>query len=555
MNNYEKIAELLFPNNKYSVEDLEKMFPKRNLKEGAEVVRFAPSPTGYLHLGHFFQSVVNRFLATKTGGIFYYRTEDTDSKRAVEGAEELALRFLEEYGLNTDEGLTANGIKGDYGPYRQSERTQYYNTFAKMLVEKGRAFPCFCDAAEGKEEIVENREKMLEETSTLMEHDPCRDLTDEEIEANLRAGKPYAIRLRSINKEGDKIIVKDRIKGEREIPANLKDVVLIKKDGIPPYPFAHPVDDHLMRTTVVVRGEDWFSSVAQHIDIFNALGFEPIEYIHSALICKIDSETGNKRKLSKRKDPENNVMYFGQTGYPRNAVLEYLLTLINSNFEEWRKENQDASLFDFPFSTDKMSAGNPMFDLVKLNDISKNVISRMKAEDVYNETLAWAKENDKEFASLIEKHKDLTIKALNIDREIERPRKDITTYGEVKNLYSYFYNELLNREELLNFDAKFANETIKEFLSEYLKVLSLDVTKEEWFSVIKDVAGKCGFATDNKAYKANPEAFKGNVADACAIVRIAVTGRNQTPDLYSIMKVLGKEEVESRINYVIKNKA
>jgi len=310
-----------------------------------------------------------------------------------------------------------------------------------------------------------------------------------------------------------------------------------------------------MRTTVVVRGEDWFSSVAQHIDIFNALGFEPIEYIHSALICKIDSETGNKRKLSKRKDPENNVMYFGQTGYPRNAVLEYLLTLINSNFEEWRKENQDASLFDFPFSTDKMSAGNPMFDLVKLNDISKNVISRMKAEDVYNETLAWAKENDKEFASLIEKHKDLTIKALNIDREIERPRKDITTYGEVKNLYSYFYNELLNREELLNFDAKFANETIKEFLSEYLKVLSLDVTKEEWFSVIKDVAGKCGFATDNKAYKANPEAFKGNVADACAIVRIAVTGRNQTPDLYSIMKVLGKEEVESRINYVIKNKA
>lgn len=551
MNNNQKIAELLYPNNKYTVEDVEKMFPKRNLPIGAEVTRFAPSPTGYLHLGHFYQVIVDKFLAAKTGGIFMFRLEDTDSKRAVEGAEELALKFLEEYGLSSDEGLTAKGTIGNYGPYRQSERVEFYKAYAKMLVEKGRAFPCFCEAPEGKEEILENREKMLEETATILEHDPCRDLSYEEIKVKIDQGKPFALRLKSMNKVGDKIIVKDIIKGDREIPANLKDTVLIKKDGIPPYPFAHPVDDHLMKTTTVVRGEDWFSSVAQHIEIFEALGFDPIDYVHTALICKIDEETGNKRKLSKRKDPENNVMYFGEQGYPKTAVLEYLLTLVNSNFEDWRKENPTMSLFDFSFSVEKMGSGNPMFDMIKLNDISKNVISRMKAVDVYSETLKWAKSYDEEFAKILENNKDLAINALNIDREIERPRKDLTIYKDVKEKYNYFFNEIFDKNELVNFDAKFSKETLKDFLTKYMNNFDLNVDKNDWFNKIKEIAGECGFALDNKAYKANPENYVGNVADACSIVRVALTGRNQTPDLYSIMLTLGEKEVKDRLNYVL----
>ena len=448
MTDYKKIADLLYPNNKYTVEQVEKMFPVRKLKDGAEVTRFAPSPTGYLHLGGFFQAVIDRFLAKRTGGVFSLRLEDTDKKREVEGADKIAVSVLNEFGLDPDEGYTISGEVGDYGPYRQSDRLDIYNAYAKMLVEKGRAFPCFCEAPEGKAEVLENREKMLEETATLIEHDPCRDLTYDQ-------GKPFALRLRSINKEGDKVVVNDRIKGKREIPANLKDTVLIKSNGIPPYPFAHPVDDHLMGTTVVVRGEEWFSSVAQHIEIFEALGFKPIDYLHTALICKIDDQTGNKRKLSKRKDPEADMRFFTINGYPKLAVIEYLLTLANSNFEEWRKNNQTADIYEFPFSPSNMSNTSPMVDMIKLNDISKNVISRMKAADVYNETLTWAKDNDVSFAVVLENNKDLAIAALNIDREIERPRKDITTYKEVKELYNYFFNEIFNEKELLNFDVKY----------------------------------------------------------------------------------------------------
>jgi len=555
MTDNKKIAELLYPNNKYTVEQIEKMYPNRKLPAGAEVTRFAPSPTGYLHLGGFFQAVIDRFLAKKTNGVFFLRLEDTDKKREVEGAEKIAVTVLNEFALDPDEGVTLNGDVGDYGPYRQSERTEIYKAYAKMLVEKGRAFPCFCTATDSKAEVLENREKMLEEMSTLLEHDPCRDLSYEEVKQKLALGMPFAIRLKSLNKEGDKVVVNDRIKGKREIPANLKDVVLIKQNGIPPYPFAHPVDDHLMGTTVVVRGEEWFSSVAQHIEIFEALGFKPIDYIHTALLCKIDENTGNKRKISKRHDPEADMRFFITSGYPKLAVIEYLLTLANSNFEEWRKENPNANVYEFPFAPEKMSNTSPMVDMVKLNDISKNVISRMKAVDVYSKTLDWAKINDKEFENLITIHKDIAVNALNIDREIERPRKDLATFKDVKEKYGYFFNELLNSEELCNFDSKFTNNTIKLFVSEYLKNLNLNVTKEEWFAYIKDVAGKCGFATDNKAYKQNPTAFAGNTADACAILRIALTGRNQTPDLYSIMQVLGDIEVTNRLKYVLNKKA
>lgn len=548
-----ELADLLYPNNKYTVEEIEKMYPPRKLKEGQFVTRFAPSPTGFLHLGHFFQSVIDKFIALKNDGIFYFRVEDTDHKREVAGADKYAFDKICEYGFVPDEGWTPEGDKGDYGPYRQSERTEIYKAYAKMLVEKGRAFPCFCEAPEGKEEVLENREQQLEETSTLIDHDPCRDLSIEEVKANLKAGKPWALRLKNMNKEGDKTIIHDLVRGERVIQANLKDAVLIKSDGIPPYPFAHPIDDHLMHTSIVVRGEEWFSSVALHNEIHEALGFEPMKYIHTAVICKIDEETGNKRKFSKRKDPEFNIDYFYKKGYPRRATVEYVLNLANSNFENWRVNNPKADIFDYPFTIENMGSSSPMFDLVKLGDVCKNVVSRMSAKDVYNETKEWAELYDEKFAKLLAKNEKLAINALNIDREIERPRKDISTYADVKPLYEYFFNELFDKSKLLNFDEKYEKNTIKDFILNYLNAYSHGVTKDEWFSNVKAVAEKTGFCTDNKVYKQNPSAFKGNTADACNILRIALTGRSQTPDLYSIMQVLGEEEIKSRLEFVTKN--
>jgi len=554
MTNYEKIAELLYPNNKLTIEEIFKRDPKRNLNQSQVVSRYAPSPTGYMHLGNFFQMFISYNLTRVTDGVFFLRIEDTDAKREKKDASQVIYEILEKFGIKANEYQTLDGEDiGDYGPYVQSQRVEIYKAFAKKLVSEGKAFPCFCKKTEGKEEVLKLREHKFE-NDDLKEYDPCRDLSYEEVEANIKAGKPFAIRLKTKNNGTERVKFYDLIKGEIETKANAKDIILVKSDGVPPYAFAHAIDDTLMGTTIVVRGEEYISSTPAHMEIFDALGFNYVTYCHNPLICKIGDE-GNRRKISKRYDPEADMRFYFEKGYPIESVLEYLLNLINSGFENWRRQNPDLSWKEFKFGVNDITAVAPIFDLVKLNDISKNLISRMKAVDVYNGTLAWARDNDKEFASLIEKHKDLTINALNIDREIERPRKDIGAFSEVKGLYNYFYNELLNCEELLNFDVKFTNETIKEFLTEYLKALSLDVTKEEWFAGVKEVAGKCGFATDNKAYKANPEAYKGNVADACAIVRVAVTGRNQTPDLYSIMKVLGKEEIEKRINYVIKNKA
>ena len=553
MNNYQKIADLLYPNNKYTVEEILKKYPKRNLKQTQVVSRYAPSPTGYMHLGNFFQMFISYNLTRVTDGVFFLRIEDTDAKREKKDATKVIYEILDKFGIKANEYQTLDGQDiGEYGPYVQSQRVEIYKAFAKKLVSEGKAFPCFCRKTEGKEDVLKLREHKFE-NDDLKEYDPCRDLSFEEVEANIKAGKPFAIRLKTKNDGTERVKFYDLIKGEIDTKANAKDIILVKSDGVPPYAFAHAIDDTLMGTTTVVRGEEYISSTPAHMEIFDALGFDYVTYCHNPLICKIGAE-GNRRKISKRYDPEADMRFYFEKGYPIESVLEYLLNLINSGFENWRRQNPDLSWKEFKFGVNDITAVAPIFDLVKLNDISKNLISRMKAAQVYDQTLAWAKENDIEFASLIEKHKDLTVNALNIDREIERPRKDIGAFSEVKGLYSYFYNELLNREELLNFDVKFTNETIKLFLNEYLKVLNLNVTKEDWFALIKEVAGSCGFATDNKAYKANPELFRGNVADACAIIRVAVTGRNQTPDLYSIMKVLGEQEVKNRINYVLNNK-
>jgi len=550
MNNNQKIAELLYPNNKYTVDEILKKYPKRNLAKNQVVSRYAPSPTGYMHLGNFFQMFIAYNLTRVSDGVFFLRIEDTDAKREKKDAVGVIYEILEKFGIKANEYQTLEGEDiGDYGPYVQSQRVEIYKAFAKKLVSEGKAFPCFCKKTEGKEDVLKLREHKFE-NDDQKEYDPCRDLSFEEVEANIKAGKPFAIRLRTNNDGSERVKFYDLIKGEIDTKANAKDIILVKSDGVPPYAFAHAIDDTLMGTTIVVRGEEYISSTPAHMEIFDALGFDYVTYCHNPLICKIGDE-GNRRKISKRYDPEADMRFYFDVGYPIESVLEYLLNLINSGFENWRKENPDLSWTEFKFGVNDITAVAPIFDLVKLNDISKNLISRMKAIDVYSETLKWAQDNDKEFAKVLTDNKDLAIKALNIDREIERPRKDIAKYSDVKDLYTYFFNEIFDKNELVNFDSKFSKETLKEFIQEYLNSLNLNVQKDEWFNGIKEVAGRCGFALDNKAYKANPEEFKGNVADACSIIRVALTGRNQTPDLYSIMLTLGEKEVKDRLNYVL----
>lgn len=552
MTNYQKIAELLYPNNKYTVEEILSRYPKRKLNEKQVVSRYAPSPTGYMHLGNFFQMFIAYNLTRVTDGVFFLRIEDTDAKREKKDAVGVIYEVLERFGIKANEYQTLEGKDvGDYGPYVQSQRVEIYKAFAKKLVSEGKAFPCFCKKTEGKEDVLKLREQKFENDS-LKEYDPCRDLSYEEVEANIKAGKPFAIRLKTKYNGTERVKFYDLIKGEIDTKANSKDIILVKSDGVPPYAFAHAIDDTLMGTTIVVRGEEYISSTPSHMEIFDALGFDYVTYCHNPLVCKIGAE-GNRRKISKRYDPEADMRFYFEKGYPIESVLEYLLNLINSGFENWRKQNPTLDWKDFTFGVNDITAVAPIFDLVKLNDISKNVISRMKAEEVYAETLKWANENDKDFAKILENNKAIWVEALNIDREVERPRKDIAKYSDVPSLYNYVLRETLDMKTLLNFDAKLKKEDIVNFLNSYKSNIDLSLNNSEWFAQVKELAGQNGFATDNKAYKANPENYAGNVADACSILRVAMTGRNQTPDLCSILKILGKDEVEARIDYVLKN--
>lgn len=552
MTNYQKIAELLYPNNKYTVEEILSKYPKRKLNEKQVVSRYAPSPTGYMHLGNFFQMFIAYNLTRVTDGVFFLRIEDTDAKREKKDAVGVIYEVLERFGIKANEYQTLEGKDiGEYGPYVQSQRVEIYKAFAKKLVSEGKAFPCFCKKTEGKEDVLKLREQKFENDS-LKEYDPCRDLSYEEVEANIKAGKPFAIRLKTKYNGTERVKFYDLIKGEIDTKANSKDIILVKSDGVPPYAFAHAIDDTLMGTTIVVRGEEYISSTPSHMEIFDALGFDYVTYCHNPLVCKIGAE-GNRRKISKRYDPEADMRFYFEKGYPIESVLEYLLNLINSGFENWRKQNPTLDWKDFTFGVNDITAVAPIFDLVKLNDISKNVISRMKAEEVYAETLKWANENDKDFAKILENNKAIWVEALNIDREVERPRKDIAKYSDVPSLYNYVLRETLDMNSLLNFDAKLKKEDIVNLLNSYKSNIDLSLNNSEWFAQVKELAGQNGFATDNKAYKANPENYAGNVADACSILRVAMTGRNQTPDLCSILKILGKDEVEARIDYVLKN--
>lgn len=537
-----KIADLIFPDVTMTAEEVFAKYPKRNIKDGQIVSRFAPSPTGYVHIGNFFQAFISFNLARNSEGIYFLRLEDTDQKRAKENAKEILYQALSYYGINFDEYQTLDGKDvGEYGPYVQTQRQDYYKVFAKKLVSEGKAFPCFCKKTEGKEDVLKQREtKWLE--NDAFEYDPCRDLSYEEVKKHIDAGESFAIRLKTKNKGDERIVFNDLIKGDIEAKANAKDIILIKSDGIPPYPFAHAIDDTLMGTNLVVRGEEYIASTPAHLEIFEALGFPKIQYCHNPLICKIGDE-GNRRKISKRYDPEANMMYYVEKGYPKEAILEYLLNMINSGFEIWRKNNPDLHWSEFRFKPTEITAVAPLFDIVKFNDVSKNIIVRQSGKELYENWLAWAKEYDKALAEILEKDPEKFIALCAMDRDgATKPRKDIFNYSMMKEYFGYiFVKPQVEFDEVDKANAK-------EFLTAYGKNYKQASSNEEWFENVKTLAGSMGYATDNKLYKTNPENYKGNVAKACEFIRVAITGNKNSPTLFTIMNILGEEEVKARLS-------
>lgn len=546
------LAELLFPDVKDSIEDLEKRYPERALPEGARVTRFAPSPTGYLHIGAFYTALVNLLTAKASGGTSYLRIEDTDKKREIDDGVSAIINGFKKLGVEFSEGVTGFGTEsGDYGPYTQSKRVGIYHTVAKELVKKGLAYPCFCTA----EELSALREQEEKDgaliTGYFGKYAKCRNLSFEEIKEKLERNEPYVLRFRSFGDENRRIVFDDMIRGKIEMPENVIDEVLLKSDGIPTYHFAHVCDDHFMRTTHVIRAEEWLSSVPKHIALFKVCGFKVPKYAHVSQVMKLDEDDGNKRKISKRKDPEAAVSYFFEAGVPKESITEYLLTLINSNFEDWRRANPKASAFDFPFNLKKMSSSGCLFDLVKLADVSKNVISVMDADTVYSYISEWAKEYDPEFYEIFTKNPERSREIVNIDRENPKPRKDIAKWSEVKDYFSYMFNELYT--PAFELPENISKDDAAAILKKYRDVYDASDGKDEWFNKLKDICEPLGFTPNVKEYKKSPDSFKGHVGDISTVVRLAVTSRRNTPDLCSIMRLLGKEEALRRIDDTIKS--
>ncbi|MBQ6907913.1 MAG: glutamate--tRNA ligase [Clostridia bacterium] len=544
---YTKLAELLFKDIDKTPEDYEREYPCRNLSDGAKVTRFAPSPTGFLHIGGLFAAFIGERTARKTGGVFYLRIEDTDKKREIENGVSGIVKGLSDFGITIDEGmLTETESIGKYGPYTQSHRKEIYQAYCKDLVKKGLAYPCFCTAEE-LDAIRKTQEENKQNPGYYGKFAKCRNLTYEQIEEKIKSGMPYVLRLKSTGDEAKRIKFDDAIKGEIEMPENVQDIVLLKTDGIPTYHFAHAVDDHLMRTTDVIRGDEWISSVPIHFELFKVLGFDLPRYAHISPIMKEDAETGGKRKLSKRKDPEAAVSYYHEVGYPKEAVLEYLLTIANSNFEEWRAENPEKSRDDFDFKLSNMSKAGALFDLVKLNDISKNYICTLSKEEVFQNTLEWAKAYDTDFAKLLEDNKEYAIKIFGIERGNEKPRKDIAKWQDTVEYTKYFFERPQNYE----WQENLSKSDMAEILKTYKNVYKDGETAEEWFPKVRDMAESLGYAKAPKIYKKDPESYKGHVGDVASVIRVAVTGRRNTPDLYEIINVLGYSEFSERIDKAI----
>ena len=546
---YKDLADLIFPNAK-PVEYYEEKYPERNLAEGAEVTRFAPSPTGFVHIGGLFGGLVDMKIAKQTNGVFILRIEDTDQKREIENGAEQIVNALTEFKIIPDEGATGeNTEKGNYGPYKQSLRKDIYQAFAKKLLSEGKAYPCFATPEE-LDEMRAKQEAAGVRTGYYGVWAKYRNLSVEEAAKKIKNGEKYIIRFKSMGNEERKIKFHDEIKGKLVFPENDQDAVIIKADGLPTYHFAHVVDDHLMRVTLVVRGDEWLSSLPLHLELFRALELKLPKYAHTAAMQK--EEDGKKRKISKRKDPEAAVSYYAELGIPNEAVKEYLLNIANSNFEIWRKQNPDKSIEDFDFQVSKMSVSGALFDMVKLQDIGKNVISKYTAEQVYNEAHEWAEKHDNGLLELLN-NKEYSIKVLNIERGKAKPRRDIAKWSDVKYCIEYMYDDRFfeNKDEY-DFDKINDKEKIKEILSLYMsKYYDESDDQTTWFGKIKDLAEELGYAREVKEYKKEPEKWPGHVGDISTVIRVAITKRRNTPDLYEIMHVLGRASVEKRINLIL----
>ena len=543
MNKNKELADLLFGHITEQPEYYEEKYPCRSLPEGTPVTRIGPSPTGFIHLGNLYNAIIGERLAHQNGGTFYLRIEDTDDKRKVEGAVELIISSMDFFGIHFDEGATAEGEKGDYGPYRQRQRKEIYQCFAKKLVEMGLAYPCFCSESD----LNEMREKQIADKLNFGYYGKwakCRDLSFEEIKERIEKGEEYVLRFRSQGDENNHVEVFDGIRGTLNVSENYQDFVLLKSDGIPTYHFAHVVDDHLMRTTHVVRGEEWLATLPIHVQLFDALGFKRPIYCHTAVLMKMDGET--KRKLSKRKDPELGLDYYRAKGYAPKAVWEYLLTVLNSNFEEWRLENPDAPIDDFKFTTEKMSSSGALFYIVKFEDISREVLLRTPASQIYDEFSQWLERYDPEFYKIFTRDRQYSESIIDVGRSGNRPRKDLTNWEQARQFLSFYFPETFTVED--EYPERVSPEDKAEILKRYLETFDMNDDNSQWFQKIRDITGDLGYAVKPKDFKKNPDMYKGSVSDVSAVIRVAVTGRTNSPDLWEICHILGEEEMRRRIN-------
>lgn len=537
------LADLIFPNIDKTIDDYRKMYPARD--DGLVVTRFAPSPTGFMHIGNFQQAVTDYLVAKSNQGIFVLRNEDTDKARENMEAMDVIMETLNYYGIIPDEYQYHDKIVGNYGPYIQSNRKDIYHAFIKHFIEIGRAYPCFCSKSD-LDDMRKEQEASKVRTGYYGKYAACKNLSIEEAAKRIETGEEYIIRFRSLGDNNKRFKFKDQVKGELEFPENDLDIVIMKKDGLPTYHFAHLVDDYLMGTTHVIRGEDWLSSVPVHIELFRTLGVKPPKYIHTPLIMKKDGDA--VRKISKRKDPEASMNYYREHGYPTEAVIESLMTIINSNYEEWHTANPDKTYLDFSYSPKKMSSSGAFYDLDKLANISKNIISKMTKEELCEKSYAWAKIYSKELQDIIERDKEYYMGILNIEREQAKPRKDIAKYDEIIDHIWYFYDDLYQERKNFYEYQKITNpDEIKRILSLYMEKYFDVVDKDVWFDKIKQLCDELGYASNMKEYKKNPEQFKGNVADVSTVLRVSLTSKSMTPDLYEIMKLLGKDRIFERL--------
>lgn len=544
---YTKIADLLFPDIKTTPEEMEKKYPPRNLKDGACVTRHAPSPTGFVHLGNLWNALIGERLAHQSDGIFYIRIEDTDQKREVEGGIQAIFTALGWIEVKIDESF---GIGGEYGSYVQSEREQIYRIFAKKLVSEGKAYPCFCSPEE-LEKIRANQQACGENTGYYGKWAQCRDLSLEDIETKINNGESYIIRFKSPGNENKRIAVNDLIIGLLDPPENIRDEVVLKSDGLPTYHFAHVIDDHLMRTTHVVRGDEWLATLPIHIQLFEAFGWKSPYYIHHSPLSK--QEGNSKRKMSKRKDPELALSYYSEIGYLPQCLKEYIMTLLNSNYEEWRIANPTADMNEFKFTAEKLSPSGALFDLNKLNDISKNYISLLSTDEIYNHVEKWAEKYDKDFNNILTSREDYAKAILSIGRGVAKPRKDIAVMSEVKNYVSYFYDDLFAPDYTLPENIKADAEIIKNIAENYINIYDRDDDQTAWFDKIKELAVKYNFAPETKLYKKNPQDYQGSIGDLSMILRVAVCGRQNTPDMYDVFKIMGKDMISQRLERFAKD--